>query len=44
MKTIISGGKTHTLKDAASQRGRAMKAKTQKFNNHNSSTTLAEKF
>jgi len=43
MKTIISGGKTHILKDAASQ-GRAMKVKTQKFNNHNSRSTNAEKF
>jgi hypothetical protein len=44
MKTTISGGKTHTLKNAASERGRTAKAKTQKFNNHSSSSTLAEKF
>jgi len=44
MKTITSGGKTHTLKDAACQRGRAMEAKTPKFNNHVSSSILAENF
>jgi hypothetical protein len=43
-KTIISGGNTHISKDAACQRGKAVKAKTQKFNNCNSSFSSAEKF